>query len=409
MYGKSLQLFNGVYKSVHISQHCSNKLKIFANFAAMQDKRLYFYGLAAAAYVVTSLIIASVRWFHMCRPYDRNPGYYYPGRRAITLIYLSALVLIPYVIYPDSLPAWLLIKAYFLPIGLYIPTILLLSYFGGVKQWKKWRGPILSLGIIVGLSLLAAIAWTIPGADERTSDIIRYIILGTGVIMTFVCEWAVGVVMKWAREADNEDYSNPDDFPVNFARRSITMLHVTMVLLWITALSDNKTVMAAQNIYMCFISVVLLISALHPHRHGNPLEEQDNQDSVPDKTSKKSRTQDSKTSYYSHNIADDKIQEIIDAIREVVEQREAFLEPHLTMQDVANRTGYNRTYVAAVFKNHLGGFFTYVNTLRLDYADQYRKSHPKASVVEISNESGFNSRTTYYTVQAKIRPENKSE
>ena len=371
----------------------------------MQDKGLYLCGLAAAAYVVTSLVIASVRWFHMCRPYDRNPGYYYPGRRAVTLIYLSALVLIPYVIYPDNLSAWLLIKAYFLPFALYIPTVLLLSYFGGVKQWKRWRGPIMSLGIIICLSLLAAVAWTISGADKRTSDIIGYIILGTGVIMTLVCEWAVGVVIKWASEADNDDYSNPEDFPVNFARRSVTLLHITMVLLWITAIADSKAVMAALNIYMSFVAVVLLISALHPHRHGNPLEEQDNQDSGPGKANKKSTTTESKTSYYSRNIADDKVQEIIDAIREVVERREAFLEPHLTMQDVANRTGYNRTYVAAVFKNHLGGFFTYVNTLRLDYADQYRKKNPKASVVEISNESGFNSRTTYYTVLAKIRPE----
>ena len=51
----------------------------------------YFYGIAAASFVVTSLVIATVRWFHMCRPYDRNPKYFYPGRKATTIIYLSAL------------------------------------------------------------------------------------------------------------------------------------------------------------------------------------------------------------------------------------------------------------------------------------------------------------------------------
>ena len=28
----------------------------------------YLYGLAAAVYVTTCLVVAAVRWFHMCRP-----------------------------------------------------------------------------------------------------------------------------------------------------------------------------------------------------------------------------------------------------------------------------------------------------------------------------------------------------
>lgn len=35
----------------------------------------YLYGLAAV-YVTTCLVVAAVRWFHMCRPYDHKPGYY---------------------------------------------------------------------------------------------------------------------------------------------------------------------------------------------------------------------------------------------------------------------------------------------------------------------------------------------
>ena len=176
MYGVSLRLFKGVNKSVRMSQLCPNEFIFFTNFAAMKDQGLYFYGLAAATYVITSLVIAAVRWFHMCRPCDRNPRYYYPGRPAATLIYLSALVLVPYVIHPDSHTAWLLVKAYFLPVDLYFLTILLFSYFGGVKQWKKWRVPIVALGVIAGLSVLAAVAWAISG-DKETSDIIENIII----------------------------------------------------------------------------------------------------------------------------------------------------------------------------------------------------------------------------------------
>ena len=102
----------------------------------MKNQGLYFYGLAAAAYVITCLVVASVRWFHMCRPYDRNPRYYYPGRRAATLIYLSALFIVPYVIYPDSHLAWLLVRAYFLPVDLYFLTILILTLIPEFKYFS---------------------------------------------------------------------------------------------------------------------------------------------------------------------------------------------------------------------------------------------------------------------------------
>jgi len=367
----------------------------------MENKGLYFYGLAAATYVVTGLIIAAVRWFHMCRPYNRNPRFYYPARPAITLTYLTSLVLIPYVINPDSHTAWLIVKTYFLPVDIYFITILLFSYFGGIKQWRKWRIPMITLGVFAILSMLAAILWSKSDANKGTANIIDTIIFCIAIVMTLACSCAVLIVIRWARNASDEDYSNPNDFPVNFARRTLLMLLPTVILEWITAISNNQTAMAALQLYMAVASVALLISALHPHRRSNLAKEQDEKETTDGKAVAKNK----KTPYYSRNIPDDKVQEIIKAIREEVEQRKAFLEPHLTMQDVASRIGYNRTYVAAVFKNHLGGFFTYVNTLRLDYADAYHNKHPKASVIEISNESGFNSRTTYYAVQAKLRPE----
>lgn len=46
--------------------------------------------------------------------------------------------------------------------------------------------------------------------------------------------------------------------------------------------------------------------------------------------------------------------EILDAIRTVVEEQELFLDPHLTLQDVADRCGYNRTYVSGLVKEESG-------------------------------------------------------
>lgn len=359
----------------------------------MYSAATYFYALATVSYVVTCLVAAAVRWFHMCRPYDRNPGYFYPGRKAATLIYLSALILLPYIFLPENNGAWLLVKAYFLPMELYFLTLLLFSYFGSVMHWHKWRRPTLILGAIALLALLAGPAVALAGNERMDNTAIgNYIIWAVGFFMTATCLYSAKKVLSWAAKIDVEEYSNPEDFPVNFARRMVRLLVVTVVLLWIAALSDNKTVMAVLQLLLSCSSVLLLISALHPHRHGAPEEKPD------------AKADAASPHVYSYNLTPAKTRAIADAIRQVVEEQQAFLEPHLTVQDVAARCGYNRTYIAGIIKSEFGGFFSYVNNLRLDYADEYRKAHPQASVGEIAAESGFGSRPTYYSVRAKLRP-----
>lgn len=47
----------------------------------------------------------------------------------------------------------------------------------------------------------------------------------------------------------------------------------------------------------------------------------------------------------------------------------------------------------------------YVNALRLDYANEYHAAHPKASVTEIAEASGFGSRQTYYSFKEEAEKE----
>ena len=107
---------------------------------------------------------------------------------------------------------------------------------------------------------------------------------------------------------------------------------------------------------------------------------------------------------YSYNLTEAKTKSIISAIRRTVVRDKAFLNPHLSLQDVAEQCGFNRSYVSRVFKTELGGFFSYVNNLRLDYAEAYQKEHPDAPVHEVAAESGFGSRQTYYSVKSRLRP-----
>ncbi|MBR5923978.1 MAG: helix-turn-helix transcriptional regulator [Bacteroidales bacterium] len=353
----------------------------------MPSTTSYLCGLATVVFITTGLVIAAVRWFHLCRPFDRNPQYYYPGRPFVVGVYLCALALLPYALQPDSPDAWHLAQMYFLPVTLYHFTILLFAYFGSVMQWRKWRIPMMIIGFPVVVALAGAVLLAIiPGNQVgRVSDVNLYLL---GTVMTGICITAIWVVLSWAGRFDKDEFSNPADYPVTFARRWVAMIVVNIALCWAGALAESRVLMAIIMLLFATSSVVFIITALHPHRN-RPMEEEEK---LPEEDT---------TAVYNRSLPRKRREEILAAIRTVVEEQEAFLDPHLTLQDVAERSGYNRSYISGLIKAEMGGFFAYVNRLRLAHMDAYLKENPAATVQEAAEESGFTSRRAYYAIRSK--------
>lgn len=345
----------------------------------------YFCGLSAAVFIAIALAMAAVRWFHMCRPYDRNPKYYYPGRSFVAAVYLCSLTLLPYVLQPDSADAWFLARLYFFPVTLYNFTILLYAYFGGVMGWRKWHAPLIVIGFPVSVSLVAAVALTFVSGDQ-VAVVFPWVMYIVGTIITGVCFAVMWLVLRWAKRFDEDEYSNPADFPVVFARRWSVMVAVNMALCWAGAVANSPVFLAVLSLLFSGASVLFIITALHPHRN-RPVEEEVDASLEPASKSAPPKK---------------KQKEILDAIHTVVVQQEAFLDPHLTIQDVADRSGYSRSYIAGLFKSEFGGFFPYINSLRLQHVDAYMQQHPTAPLQEALEASGFNSRQTYYAVKARL-------
>lgn len=349
----------------------------------------YLYGLAAAAYVTTCLVVAAVRWFHMCRPYDRKPGYYYPGRPAVTGSWLSALALLPYVLHPESPDAWYLARLFFLPVTLFHFTLILFAYFGSVMEWKKWRGPTLAAGLPVVLALLAAVITAIVPGDQiagtRWAGIVLYLL---GAVITAICLISIATVLMWASRFDPDDFSNPADFPVTQARRWLVLILLNTAICWTGAILNSPGVLAVIQLVIAVSAVLFVITALHPNRN-RPVEEPS------------ALLQPADSPAGQRGLPPAKKEEILAAIRKVVEEEKAFLDSHLTLQDVAVRCGYNRTYVSGLMKGELGGFAAYVNRLRLAYVDDYLRLNPDASLSEAILASGFGSRQTYYAIKGK--------
>ena len=353
----------------------------------------YLFGVSAAVFVTTAVMVAAVRWFHMCRPYDRQPGYYYPARPFMTAVYLNALMLLPAVVAPESADAFYLAQLFFLPVALLHFTVMLFAYFGSVMQWTKWRTPVLLIGIPVTLALLAAFVVAVWPGDWVTQGAVpvagRIVLYSLGIIMSGVSLTAIWVVRSWAARFDQDEFSNPADFPVTQGRLWTMLIAVNLILCWTGALSQSRTVLSIVILCLSLIGVIVLITALHPHRIKQIEPEEAAQGAEA-------------AAPAGRGLSAARREEILRAIRTVVEVQGGCLDAHLTLQDVADRSGYNRSYVSAIIKEEFGGFFAYVNRLRLAHVDAYLKEHPQATLQEAVLESGFNSRQAYYSVKGKV-------
>jgi len=92
---------------------------------------------------------------------------------------------------------------------------------------------------------------------------------------------------------------------------------------------------------------------------------------------------------------------LLKTIRVEVEERQAYLDPSLTLASLAERCRTNRTYVSAALMD-LGGFFFYINRLRLNYAATWRRKHADCTLEQVAIASGFNSRQTFYNVRRQL-------
>ena len=63
----------------------------------------------------------------------------------------------------------------------------------------------------------------------------------------------------------------------------------------------------------------------------------------------------------------------------------------------------NRTYVSRTFKERFGGFFNYVNRLRLDHYERYMQQNKTATKDLAAQESGFSSYQAYYNASRRLQ------
>jgi AraC-like DNA-binding protein len=76
----------------------------------------------------------------------------------------------------------------------------------------------------------------------------------------------------------------------------------------------------------------------------------------------------------------------------------------LTLEELAHRFGYEKTYLSRTFNKYMGmNLREYLNRLRIDAVLKERAQYPDAPIYRIAQECGFDNQNTFYRAYNKYK------
>lgn len=372
------------------------------------------YSIACTAYVVTCLMFAAVRWFHVCPGAKENKSYYHPDRKLLTLFYAVPIILLPYVLNPASHASWLLVKGYYPLTHFFYCAVLLFNYFGKVRQWRRWLSSGIAASVLVSIATVLLLAVSLMPEckiNEAWEHTLNYIIIAVGLLMTIYCGVAIWQVWQWIHEYSTDNFSNIDDFPLPYARGVIVIPIIHALLIWPMVLLDSPKWLATMQLLLAVFNIFFLISALPSKRKGNPLEQmiEDNREADNEEvleqtlpTEEHPEIIEQRPKERQMDIPEQTRQKIADGIEKALVRQRLYLNPNLRLKEVVDVCGYSQAYVSRVLREQYGGFFDYVNILRCRHVDEYIARHPEVTKEEAIIKSGFKDRQNYYRIKKHL-------
>ena len=365
------------------------------------------FSAAVAVYIAVSVCIGAIRWGHKCEPYARHADYYYPAWKAVVFCYMSDLLLVPIVFMPTDTDAILYLRMLLILAPPFFCAVLIFSYFGRVLKVRWWRNPVYALYIPFTLMTVTALVLTlIPGTQLQGDFCLWFFSISGFLALVYLACFVLAVTMvaRAMRRFQEENYSNPDDFPRNFAKGIIWVPIMHLIASWTGTFIGTRTSLSITMLILSVLGLIFIIGALGPHRTMDVerLESGELQiEAVPD-LPEPQISEPKPEPVVEETLSQDRKDDIAAIIRRHVEQEQAYLDSHLTLASLSRACGVNRTYLSQVITERMGGFYVYVNRCRLAHLARLKVQHPEASIEEIVTASGFGSRQSYYNVRRQL-------
>lgn len=226
-----------------------------------------FYSLACYTYILSGVICAVVRWFHMCRPFDQRGDYFYPARRQVTFFYAATALQLPYMLCPGDPGSWFFARSFGI---LYYPVCFALLYHRFFQMRHLWSKK-LSIAYFCSPFLLLGALFVIV-VFHQNDLLLPYkrlwecIMVCVSILLTYrlvkECRW----VAKKVESYHTQNYSNESDFPFTFAKNMLYLPAVWLIVMWTLFLLDNQMVKAFIDLIIAAWHVLFLCRILHPSR-----------------------------------------------------------------------------------------------------------------------------------------------
>ena len=353
---------------------------------------IYWYGVTAAVYIVTCWVFSTIRGIHNCGTPKERREYIWPDRKMQVKIYLTGTVLLPYVLNPQSEAAWILMKSYFPCTYYFYCGSLIFCFFGSVKQWNTWKTTNIIACVITAVAMLPLVlnAWIpsglfSPGVISAWSNVV----IAVSILMVGYSGVAMWEVWKWMKLARDVNYSNPEDFPAEYARRMWMAPIILTPMLWPAYITDSQNVMAVMSVLLAIFNIVLLLNVMPVWRRAailSDIDEEDVDTSVDE----------------NDELAEERTERIAAEIEQFVMTEAAYLDSHLKLEQVVERCSFSRSYVSRVFMERFGSFSDYVNGLRIEYYEHYKSQHPNSTDEAAAEASGFTSYKAYARAKERL-------
>ena len=347
-----------------------------------------------AVYVAVSVVVAVVRWGHRCTAYAKHMDYYFPDWKTFIYCFMSNIVLCPVIFLPAETDAVLLLRMMLMLASPFHCAVLIFSYFGRILNVTWWRKPIYALtATYTVMALIALVVTLIPGTQMQGDFFRWFFLVGDLLAMIYLVSFvlALNMIIRALQRFSDENYSNPDDFPKQYTEFILWVSVLHLIMSWSMAFNGRIWALSFGLFILSILAVVLLIGALNPHRTVEV-----------DQLEAALNAEKEEKAMETDILSPERKEEILLAIRQQVEEKEGFLDSHLTLSKLSRDCGLNRTYVSWVLNERLGGFFFYINRCRMAHADSYKASHPQADVDEVALASGFNNRQSFYNARKRL-------
>ena len=355
---------------------------------------------SALVFIVCCLVCATVRWVHMCRPYDKQEKYCYPARRQVAISYLVMGVLqLPYFLHPSDPGSIVYIELISI---LYFPmcfAIMFRVYF----RLKLFDKPLYDFAFAFdALLLLSLLLTTLCGGSGFIAAHSKAILAIGALLSLLLTAILLYIVLRLRRLIDyfhRQNYSDESDFPLVFARRVSLLPFIWIVFMWAVFLSGNMILKAVSDLLLSALMVAFLCVILHPQRvpKEDASKEEEKEEEMTELEECSQEVESAATGSVTEGDFDPEAKEQVLGI--ILER---FREPHLQKRDVLAQISKGKVTAASQYISAVG-YYNLINMFRLEYARQFSEAYPLVKLSIVAKEAGFASGSSFSKAKKSIR------